>query len=435
MSIVATIVDVICSFNEVFWLYQWVDLILHRRDISFWRDGKTRGNECIFYAIYLVTVFCMNRIALTSPYTMVLTLIQNFAIIFLFWRSDFFQNVAIVGTYFFSLFLYGNIAISISGMIGGENLIRVTTMEKGLPRVIYLLLGGALWFCTNNGLLSYFKKKNVSIKGTRYVALISVVGVIGSAFLGTMMVSSFNIHVNTTWYAFLAIILVLAFGCYFVIKQKEEQLQVTMLTTQAEMLEKNYMQVNEFYMANAKLYHDMNHHFDAIYHMLKNGEQEEALHYVESIRGTKNKTKIEVHTGINVLDAILCEMDKKARKKEVTFDVETPLLPTNIGIENRDICSLFGNLLENAIEAASERVELKIKKVNQTLFITVKNDYSVAPRRENGRLMTSKKQKNLHGWGTQIIEQVVEKYDGSIEYETNGEFFIAYVMLCERKEG
>ncbi len=434
MSIIATVVDMICSFNEVFWLYQWVNLILNRREIPFLKEENVRKIEYVYYVINALTVIGLNQIALTSPYTMVVAMMQNLIMIFLFWRSDIVQNVAIVGTYFFSMFLLGNVVISISGMIGGENLIRVTTMEKGFPRVIYLLFGGVLWFGTNKGLLSYFKKKNMPLKGTRYVALISIVGVIGSAFLGTMMVSSFNIHVNTTWYAFLAIILVLAFGCYFVIKQKEEQLQVTMLTTQAEMLEKNYMQVNEFYMANAKLYHDMNHHFDAIYHMLENGEQEEALHYVESIRGVKNKTKIEVHTGINVLDAILCEMDKKARKKEVTFEVQSSLLPSNVGIENRDICSLFANLLENAIEAASEHVELKIKKVNQTLFITVRNDYTITPMREQGRFITSKKNKKMHGWGTQIIEQVVQKYDGTVEYETDESSFVVYVMLCEKRE-
>jgi sensor histidine kinase regulating citrate/malate metabolism len=108
------------------------------------------------------------------------------------------------------------------------------------------------------------------------------------------------------------------------------------------------------------------------------------------------------------------------------------MLPYNIGIESPDLCSLLANLLTNALEAAQQEMFLELKKVRETLFITVKNDYETQPVIINGKFITNKKEKSLHGWGTQIVEQIVEKYEGSVEYTVSERYFAAYVMLNER---
>lgn len=218
-------------------------------------------------------------------------------------------------------------------------------------------------------------------------------------------------------------------------RRREFQLRMSFLASRNRMLEENYMRVNEFYTANAKLYHDMNHHFNVLYHLLQEGETVQAKEYIHNLQIADKGAERKIHSGINVLDAILCEMDLKAEHKGISFVVETPLLPCNLGIENGDICSLFANLLENAIEASSKEVTLQIKKVNQVLFITIKNDYTVSVVKRGGKFLTRKRNKSLHGWGTRIVEQIVQKYEGSIEYEMGNGVFTVYVMMNEKEGG
>ncbi|MGN0335462.1 MAG: sensor histidine kinase [Lachnospiraceae bacterium] len=341
------------------------------------------------------------------------------------------QISAVVGGYFFALFLIGNFVISITGMIGGDALISKCTGEIGIIRFFYLIMNGIVWYILNWGCMSYISRKKIKLHSIKSVACISILGFIGSAFLGLMLVNSFSIQVSVVWYVFILFFLFFIFSSYFVMKQNEIKTKMTILATKNEMLERNYMQINEFYTANAKLYHDMNHHFDALYHLLQDGYQEQAKKYLEEIRTPSDYTKMEVHTGISVLDAIVYEMRLKAQEKGIVFEMEISMLPCDIGFENKDICSLFANLLENAVEASENKVYVQIKRINQTLLAVVKNDYSVKPVINEKKFVSLKKDKILHGWGIQIVEQIVEKYEGSIEYDLEDEMFTVSVMLNE----
>lgn len=431
MNILVVLVDILCTYNEIFWMYRWVNFFLEKK-ISILRIGSgSRDVEKILKLLYVITVYCMNRIELTSAYTMVVIMLMNYIAVQYFWKSNLAQTSAVVGGYFFVLFLVGNIVISITGILGGDELILKSTGEMGVVRLIYLIFNGLLWYILNNCGLSYIRKKRAKIKNMKSLAFMSIIGFIGSAFLGMMLVNSFTIRIGMVWYVFLLIVLFFLFGSYFVMSQKDIKSKMVILATKNDMLERNYIQLNEFYTANAKLYHDMNHHFEVIYHLLQNGDMGKAESYLKKLCKSADYIKIRVKSGISVLDAVLYEMEKKAHEKGVEFDMEISLLPSDLGFENSDICSLFANLLENAIEASVKKVSIQIKKINQTLLVVVENDYVIKPVIREGRLVSIKKDKIIHGWGTQIIEQIVHKYEGSIEYDIKTDQFIVSIMLNE----
>jgi len=433
MKIVATFLDVVCTFNESFWLFQWVNILLKKRMFIEQNAVYKKYCEWIIEICFVTIVICMNNITLTSPYTMIVIMLFSLFVVTCLWKSDVMQSIAIVGGYFFCMFLKGNIEISITGMIGQDVLIQETTAEKGIIRVVYLVISGGIWFLINKYGTRYFRNKYIGRYESRYLAGISVVGFISCAFIGAIMLQSFNIHINLAWYIFLAFLLMAIAVFYYLLKQKDEKLRSTVLQAKNEMLEKNYMRVNEFYVSNAKLYHDMNHHFEAIYHMLQLGQGEQAKGYIESLRNQNEYNMGEIQTGINVLDAILYEMDIKANKKGIMLNMELSLLPCDVGISNSDICSLFANLLENAVEAAVKEVMLQIKFINRTIFVVVKNDYSIEPIRKEGKFLTNKCDKNIHGWGTQIVDQIVQKYEGDIQYDIKDGYFIVNLMINEKR--
>lgn len=430
MEVLASFVDILCSYNEIFWLYQWVNLILRKRAIELINRGKWL--EIVLKITYVIIVFLFNRVELTSVNTMMVIMIFNFVAVLCFWKCNIAQAFAIVGGYFFLLFLKGNVEIAITGILGGSLWISITTSERGVYRIIYIIISASLLWLLHQKLIKWVSRKHVHRQSIGYFAYVSVIGFLGSAFIGSMMLKSFNLRINIIWNMFLVMILFIFYGVYFLLKVRDEKIKLQLMTVQNELLEKNYKQVNEFYTANAKLYHDMRHHFKIIYSMLQQGKSENAMEYIQSLQETNDYMKMKVWSGVNVLDAVLHESNLRANDKGIRFVIETPLLPCNIGITNKDIASLFSNLLENALDAATNEVTLNIKKVNRTIFITVKNDYSVRPIRKGGRFVSYKSEDALHGWGTQIIEQIVEKYEGTIENEISEKYFVTRIMLNEK---
>ena len=86
-----------------------------------------------------------------------------------------------------------------------------------------------------------------------------------------------------------------------------------------------------------------------------------------------------------------------------------------------DLNMLLSNLYRNALEAAkktSERkVELLIEKSRAYLKIAMQNSVTENPLIENPNFITSKPEKELHGFGMQIIRNVVEKYQGMLQID------------------
>lgn len=197
------------------------------------------------------------------------------------------------------------------------------------------------------------------------------------------------------------------------------------------LLEENYKQLSDYYRENAKLYHDINRHFRILHQMLKNGEEQKAVAYLEKIVTPIKQSRIPLRSGVDILDVVFWEMEKKADAKKLKISFSLGLLPTKMSIGKEDLCILFANLLDNAIEAANTQVIFEVKQVQKMMAIIVKNDYVNKPQMRNGKFVTTKADKSKHGFGTKIIKQVVQKYDGDIQYSVEADSVCVEIMLSD----
>jgi sensor histidine kinase regulating citrate/malate metabolism len=126
---------------------------------------------------------------------------------------------------------------------------------------------------------------------------------------------------------------------------------------------------------------------------------------------------------------ILSDKEQKADKQKTQIVMVTQHLSKNTSIEQKDICALFSNLLDNAIEAKPKRIDVIIKQVQGMLMVQVRNDIVEKPRKENGRFLTRKSNQIEHGWGLRSVEAVVEKYFGSIEYLVDDKSFSVNILM------
>lgn len=429
MSILASILNVLGTVIECFFLYRLADLLYEKRSSYFRQYRRSRILTWIMIGTMVLVVLGFNQVALTSPYTASVIFVQGILCISLFWNCEVPGAIAVTGGYFLLLYILGGTEIAVTGLIGGDDLIYATTMENGIVRAVYLMILLPVNAGVNQLVYIWLRKRVRNWSGVKYILLISIVGVIGCTFIVILMLSSFNIAINAAWLALVLAVSVIIFVGYYIVKNRQLQEQLRQVDAQNAMLERNYEQLRDFYSTNAKLYHDMNHHLNAMYYMLQRGEQEQAKEYIESIKEPIDTFAVKLRTGIDVLDVILYEAERKAQGKNVLFQMEASKLPQDIMAEKKDLCALLANLLDNALEAAQKEVKVLVKMMHRQLLVQVQNDCLAETVRVGGRFVTTKKDKQFHGFGTQNIEYVAQKYGGSVEYKIQDCTFCVDVVI------
>ena len=285
------------------------------------------------------------------------------------------------------------------------------------------------WLVLNGILISAIRHKVI---GKTFTAL-NLLKTFGIAFFSTAFLCDFfmdMIYGNAIQnYVFLSCLVSLLLMVCFYFRQSQLKMQISVLDTQYELIESQYVRAQNFYTENAKLYHDIKHHLRALERLLQNGDRREALAYIESVQEPLQCKMIPLHTGVDIVDAVIYEAKEKAEQRNILLVVETPILPSGLKLEDREFCVLFANLLNNALEAAKEQIRLNIAITAGFLVIEMKNDYKEKPVVENNHFVSEREQDSLaHGWGIKIIEQIVEKYQGELSIRVDMQVSIKILM-------
>lgn len=150
--------------------------------------------------------------------------------------------------------------------------------------------------------------------------------------------------------------------------------------------------------------------------------------YIEELNDVISIYDSAIATGNQTLDVILTEKSLLCNKNKIKFSCIVD--GAKLGFMNEgDIYSLFGNLVDNAIDAVIELDEdmrtigIKVNVCDNELVINETNYYDKPLIYENGVLQTTKPDKKYHGFGFKSIRYICEKYNGSIFVDTHDKIF------------
>lgn len=135
-----------------------------------------------------------------------------------------------------------------------------------------------------------------------------------------------------------------------------------------------------------------------------------------------------VQTGNEALDTILTEKSLYCNRNDIALGCMADGKALGF-IAETDLYSLFGNLIDNAIEAVSKLdidrrvVGVSVKRVNSFVSVNVHNYYDGALVFDGDLPKTTKADKIYHGYGMKSVKLLVEKYGGDIKVRAeNGVF-------------
>ena len=230
--------------------------------------------------------------------------------------------------------------------------------------------------------------------------------------------------------SFLTLAIVANFDRFFILRKGREQQALIDLNRQYQ-----YQNLQDQLTAHKEirhLHHDMKNHLLTL-SALGNEQQHE---YIQSLLHQLENFDNFVETNNAVLNVLLSQKIRTAREKNIRVKADLDLSMAAF-VESIDLCSIFGNALDNAIEAAEQVEDI------QNRFISIKggayaNLYIVRItnscsgkllHKENGLLDTTKKNRAGHGIGLESIQRTLQRYHGVLTYQVEDNAFVLKFSL------
>lgn len=202
----------------------------------------------------------------------------------------------------------------------------------------------------------------------------------------------------------------------------------TLLTKQYEL----YIRSKENMDLINRRCHDLKHQIQVI---REETDAQKRLVYLNDIEKDIKNFDYRYNTGSNVLDIILTSKIHSIVENHIQFSCMADGEKLEF-MDTMDICSLFGNALDNAIESLIQIEEeekrllhFTVSAQNNYLMIKIENYYNHNLIMENGDFHTTKKDKEFHGFGIKSIRSTAEKYGGSATFTAKDNWFTVCILI------
>ena len=187
---------------------------------------------------------------------------------------------------------------------------------------------------------------------------------------------------------------------------------------------------NEMLEAKQKELLDMRSDFEKrleeIREKLKRGEEEAARQEMDAFQVSLDETRPADYCQNAVVNAILSEKEKEFQKLGIKTKLAL-MIPRGLKLDPLHLCSLFSNLIDNALEALAE---LPQEKRELELNAEIKGAYLfVKARNTSEKSHAVRKRRKGRGYGTQILQELAETYEGNYQAEYEKGWYTAVVMV------
>ena len=173
----------------------------------------------------------------------------------------------------------------------------------------------------------------------------------------------------------------------------------------------------------AKIRHDINNQILAARHLISEGDTERSEHMLDQLLEQVSATKEYPYCAVPIINAILNEKNRLCEQHQIELVTDLSF-PSDLHVDDVMLCSLFSNLLDNAIHAVEDmdpgKRWIRISAITEGGFLVVKT------RNPSGK---PEPVKRGHGKGTVILQEIAEMYGGMYQTEYWDGIFTAVVNI------
>ena len=182
-------------------------------------------------------------------------------------------------------------------------------------------------------------------------------------------------------------------------------------------------------------YHDLKHQ---IGYLRNEQDADKRNAFLDRLEDDIKSFELQNKTGNAVLDTILTGKSLYCYKHGITMTcvVDGKLLDF---METMDICSIFGNALDNAIESVlrikdkeKRLIHVTVSGLNNFVMIRIENYYEDELKTDGENYVTTKGDKRYHGWGIKSIRYTADRYDGAVYINTDNNWFDIKIAIPKK---
>ncbi|WP_455950777.1 GHKL domain-containing protein [Eubacterium sp.] len=181
-----------------------------------------------------------------------------------------------------------------------------------------------------------------------------------------------------------------------------------------------------------KFRHDVRNHLELLTEFIAKKQYKEVDEYLERINIKIDELGNAISLGNGIAEAIVNKYYYQALNLGINMKV-SGAFPTECRIDAFDLCTIFSNILSNALEAASESekkmVYLDCRYNDKNIIINIRNTYKDQGQFKDNYFVTTKSNREYHGFGLENVKECIERNNGLIDIEVEKEEFIETISI------
>lgn len=284
-------------------------------------------------------------------------------------------------------------------------------------------------------------KKLLIAKDNKYMFIMSMIpaiSVIVCCFMVYRSDNSYEMNVIYTFIAMAGIIIINVISVFLLIMEQklyEQKMRQQVMLGAYQQKEKDIESILDMQKQNSKQRHDIKNVLILIRELINDEQYAKATEMLDKYStGQKNVNLAEIISNNIVLNYLLNRKINQCHDSGI--DMGCYVLGDITGVDDMDLYILLENLCDNAIEAAAQSnnptIKLQISEDNGNLCIYIGNTTPGNVLKNNPDMNTTKKDKGMHGFGIMNIRDIIDKYNGTINYEQQGDNYL--MCRCRLKK-
>lgn len=386
--------------------------------IFFERKGINHKIELLSYVFYYWVIAIVYFMFNSPTINLILNLILFYLITLNYsstWKVRF---IAVVLSYtiLVSVEIFGYIAIEVllkNNIFKGTDIFSVI-VQYSTSIISYIVIL----------ILSNFKivKNKVHITGLHWISVLIIP--MGTIILFYLIIIIADNTINNTGIILITITILFLINIFVfylydhLMLSYQERMEKKLLQQQNNAYIKQFELINQSQENLKILRHDFKNHLLALRAYIELGNNDMALNYLQNTYKLVDYSTEYAKSGNTVVDSILNYKLQTAKNLGIDFILNLNI-PMILNIKPFDMSVILGNLLDNAIEATSmlnenKKIEITVEYDRNVIYISTVNYFKGSLAYSKNKLVTTKEDKENHGFGLYSIKKALENYNGTM---------------------
>ncbi len=312
-------------------------------------------------------------------------------------------------------------------------------MSIAFMTIVYALLFTVAWRLEHNA-IDEFPQSTIA---PQHILMVGLTAIIVWAMSNMSFISTNELITAQTGYTVFYIRTLVDLCGYVILYAQQEQLRDMVSRTELYSINNRLLSQHNEYLQSKKnleavstMAHDLKHQIVILRAEINADYSSNASQSLDALEDSVNRFSAQQHSGNPVLDVILTSKQQVCREKGINFTaVADGAALTNLS--SMDMATLFGNALDNAIEA-TQRLDdpqkrlIKLAVYSQDHFVVIRLENYFEGKLQHdseGQLVTTKRDKRSHGYGLKSIRHIVGRLGGHVTSQVNNGWFDLRILL------